>query len=189
MTILETDRLILRRLESGDLDELCALYRDPVVRRYFPEGVLTDRLTKDELDWFVNGGDPDHPELGLWATIHKATDRFIGRCGLIPCTIDGVQEVEIAYLIAKPYWRQGLGSEAARALVGYGFERLNLTRVIALIDPRNEASVRTALRAGMAFERVAEVAGERCSIYAIARPDKVPSYGPATTSALGGTAK
>jgi RimJ/RimL family protein N-acetyltransferase len=80
------------------------------------------------LDWFCNG-DPDHPSLGLWATIHKATGDFIGRCGLIPWTIDGREEVEVAYLLAKADWRQGLVGSGA-ALVRW-FEELQLARVIA----------------------------------------------------------
>ncbi|HEU4339078.1 MAG TPA: GNAT family N-acetyltransferase, partial [Planctomycetota bacterium] len=51
MTILETDRLILRRLETGDLDALFALYGDPEVRQYFPDGVRTYEETKEELEW------------------------------------------------------------------------------------------------------------------------------------------
>jgi len=80
MHILETSRLTFRRLEPDDLDDLFALYRDPQVRRFFPEGTLTHEETKEELDWFLNGH-PQRPELGLWATIHKASQRFIGRCG------------------------------------------------------------------------------------------------------------
>jgi RimJ/RimL family protein N-acetyltransferase len=57
-------------------------YRDPEIRRYFPEGTLTLEETRDELAWFLNGH-PDYPELGLWATIHKPTGQFIGRCGLL----------------------------------------------------------------------------------------------------------
>jgi RimJ/RimL family protein N-acetyltransferase len=64
-----------------DLDELFALYRDPEIRQYFPEGVLNLEETKEELEWHMNGH-PRHPELGLWATIHKETGKFIGRCGL-----------------------------------------------------------------------------------------------------------
>jgi [ribosomal protein S5]-alanine N-acetyltransferase len=170
MTILETERLLLRRLEPGDLDALCALYRDPEIRRYFPEGTLTLEETREELAWFRNGH-PDHPELGLWATIHKPSGAFIGRCGLLPWTIDGVSEVEIAYLIAKPFWRQGLGAEAARALVHQGFDTLGLTRLIALIDPAHTASIRTAMRAGLSFERVVEIEGVRSALYSIVRSE------------------
>jgi RimJ/RimL family protein N-acetyltransferase len=168
MKILETERLLMRRLVASDLDDLYALYRDPEIRRYFLEGTLTLEETRDEPAWFQNGH-PDHAELGLWATMYKPTGKFIGRCGLLPWTIDGVDEVEIAYLIAKPWQRQGLGAEAARALVRYGFETLGLKRLIALIDPKHEASIRTALGAGLRYEREAEVERLRSPVYAIER--------------------
>jgi RimJ/RimL family protein N-acetyltransferase len=169
MAILETERLVMRPLRAGDLDALCALYADPLVRRHFPDGTRTREQTKDELDWFVGGGDPDRPGLGLWATIHKPTGAFAGRCGLLPWTIDGVPEVEIAYLLDRRFWRQGLGAEAARALVRHGFERLGLARLVALIYPQNAASIRTAQSAGLAFEKNGLIDGERVPVYAVAR--------------------
>jgi ribosomal-protein-alanine N-acetyltransferase len=81
MIILETERLVLRRLLPEDLDALYALYADPEIRRYYPEGTLTYPETQEELEWFLNGH-PEYPELGLWATVHKESGRFIGRCGL-----------------------------------------------------------------------------------------------------------
>src|SRR6185436_17803217 len=134
MKILETDRLILRHLLPDDLDRLFTLYSDPEIRRYFPEGTLTYEETKEELEWFLNGH-PAHPELGLWATLHKETGQFIGRCGLLPWTIEQRPEVEVAYLLAREYWRQGLGTEAARAIAQYAFEQLNLSRLICMIYP------------------------------------------------------
>jgi [ribosomal protein S5]-alanine N-acetyltransferase len=175
MTILETERLLMRRLAASDLDDLYALYRDPEIRRYFPEGTLTLEETREELEWFLHGH-PDHPELGLWATLHKATGAFIGRCGLLPWRIDGVDEVEIAYLIAKPWQRQGLGTEAAGALLRYGFETLGLKRLIALIDAEHETSIRTAMAAGLKCEKEAEIEGRRSSVYAIERAAVPPSH-------------
>ena len=98
-------------------------------------------------------GHPDHPELGLWATIHKTTRQFIGRCGLLPWVIDGRQEVEVAYLLAKEYWGQGLGTEAAQGVLDYGFNQLGLSRLICLIDRDNQASIHVATKIGMSFER------------------------------------
>jgi RimJ/RimL family protein N-acetyltransferase len=126
MKILETTRLILRHLLPDDLDSLYALYCDPDVEKYIPDAPLTYEETREELEWFLNGH-LKHPELGLWATIHKGTGKFIGRCGLLPWTIDGQYEVEVAYLLAKEVWGQGLGSEAARAIADYGFEHGNNT--------------------------------------------------------------
>jgi ribosomal-protein-alanine N-acetyltransferase len=152
MKILETERLLLRHLVMEDLDSLYQLYKDPEIRKYFPEGVLTLEKTKEELEWHMNGH-LRHPELGLWATIHKTTGTFIGRCGLLPWTIDDVFEVEIAYLIDKNFQRQGLASEAAHGLLKYGLEELKLSRLICLIDPDNIASQKVAEKIGMKFER------------------------------------
>lgn len=168
MRILETERLTLRRLERGDLAALTALYCDRVVRRYFPEGVLSPAETAEELEWFLNGH-PEHPELGLWATIEKASGAFIGRCGLLPWDIEGVREVEIAYLLDPACWGRGLASEAARGIVAYAFGTLGLKRLIALIDFENTASIRVAEAAGLRFEREADINGP-CSIYAMAAP-------------------
>ena len=168
MRILETERMYLRRLEPGDLDSLAALYADPEIRRYFPEGTLTRDETREELEWFLHGH-PEHPQLGLWATIHKPTGQFIGRCGLLSWVIDGVNEVEIAYLIARPWQRQGLGTEAARALVRHGFETLGLKRLIALIDPKHAASIRTAEKAGLRFWKEVEMDGVKSVVYATER--------------------
>jgi RimJ/RimL family protein N-acetyltransferase len=155
MKILETDRLIFRHLRTTDLDSLFALYSDQEVRRYFPEGTLTYEETKEELEWFLNGH-PAHPELGLWATVLKDTGQFIGRCGLLPWTIDQRPEVEVAYLLDKKYWGQGLGTEAAQAILNYGFEQLQLPRLICLIDRDNQASIRVANKIGMTFEKEGE---------------------------------
>lgn len=152
MNILETERLILRRLEPGDLDDLYALYRDPEVRRFFPEGTLTLDETRQELEFFLNGH-PEHPELGLWATVLKENGRFIGRCGLLPWMIDGVYEVEVAYMLARDCWGQGLASEAACGIRDYAFQTLGLTRLICLIDHHNDASMRVAAKLGMRFEK------------------------------------
>ncbi len=153
--ILETERLTLRRLRIEDLDALFALYRDEDIRRYFPEGRLSFEDTRGELEWFLNGH-PKHPELGLWATVLKETNAFIGRCGLLPWTFDGREEVEVAYLLDKRYWGQGLATEAARAILEYGFGSLGLSRLICLIDPQNAASQKVAERIGMTIERAVD---------------------------------
>ncbi len=151
-TILETQRLVLRRLKMDDLEALFALYSDEETRQYFPEKTLNLEQTKLELEWFLNGH-PSYPELGLWATIYKPTGGFIGRCGLLPWTIESSHEVEVSYLIDKAFWGQGLATEAARAILEYGFGDLNLSRLICLIDPENIASKRVAEKIGMRLER------------------------------------
>jgi RimJ/RimL family protein N-acetyltransferase len=167
--ILETDRLILRHLRLDDLDSLYALYCDPEVIKYIPDAPQTYEEAREELEWFMNGH-PKHPELGLWATIHKGTGKFIGRCGLLPWTIDGQSEVEVAYLLAKEIWGQGLGTEVAWAIAAYGFDQLHLSRLICLIDRDNQASIRIARNIGMAFEKEGSDEKGPYLVYSINKP-------------------
>ena len=167
--ILETERLILRRLTMDDLDSLATIYRDSEVRKYFPEGTLTHGETKEELEWIIDVYYGRYG-FGLWATIHRVTGDFIGRCGLIPWTIEGRSEVEVAYLLAKAYWGQGLGTEAAQAILDYGFDELRLSRLICLVDPANEASIKVAEKIGMTLEREGDIEGEPTLLYSASRP-------------------
>ena len=64
--------------------------------------------------------------------------------------------MEIAYLIDKAFWGQGLATEAAAGILDYAFEKLNLSRLICLIDPENIASRRVAEKISMTLERKAD---------------------------------
>jgi ribosomal-protein-alanine N-acetyltransferase len=134
-----------------------------------PRAPLTYEQTKEELEWIINVYYGQYG-FGLWATTLTETNEFIGRCGLLPWTIDGRQEVEVAYLLAKEHWGRGLGTEAARAILAYGFGELHLSRLICLIDPANEASVTVAMKIGMSLEREADIDGEPTLVYSAVAP-------------------
>jgi ribosomal-protein-alanine N-acetyltransferase len=151
MVILNTERLVLRHLESGDLDSLYALYRDPEIRRYYPDGTRTLDETKAELDGFLHGH-PRHQRLGLWATVERSTGEFLGRCGLLPWHIQGNDEVELAFMIKKQRWREGFATESARGIIQYAHEVLGLRRLVCLVMPGNAASAGVATKVGMSFE-------------------------------------
>jgi len=164
VVIIETPRLVLRHLEVADLDSLFLLYRDPEIRRYYPDGTRTFAETEEELNYFRNGH-PEFAELGLWATVEKNSGAFLGRCGLLPWKIDGIQEVELACLIAKERWREGFATEASRAILEHARSVLRLERLICLILPGNEASVGVARKVGMSFEREHRDEFGLCHIY------------------------
>jgi RimJ/RimL family protein N-acetyltransferase len=149
--IVETKRLLLRHLEPADLQPLHELYRDPEMRQYYPDGTRTLAETREELEVFLNGH-PRHPDLGLWATVEKSSGDFLGRCGLLPWTIDGREEVELAFLIDKRRWREGFATEASLGIIERARE-VGLERLICLVMPGNEASAATARKVGMRFER------------------------------------
>ncbi len=169
MMVLETPRLLLRRLVPGDLDALEALYRDPDVVRYIPDAPRNREQTREELEWFLEGH-PKHPELGLWATIEKASGRLVGRCGLLPWTLEGREEVEVAFLLERAMWGRGLGGEVAKGLLEHGFGRLGFERLVCLIEPGNEASVAVAKGMGMTLERKGEDEKGPYWLYSVERP-------------------
>ena len=144
--VLETERLALRRLVPDDLDDLAALYADPDVMRFYPS-TRTREETKQNLDYLI--GMYDERGYGLYATIHKADGRFIGRCGLLDQIVHGAPELEVGYMLDKAYWRRGLATEAARALRDYGFRAFGAPRIISLIRPENIPSQGVALKNGM----------------------------------------
>ncbi len=150
--ILETPRLYFRRPVLADLADYIALYRHPEVTRYIPDAPKNEQEVREEVEWFLNGH-PRRPELGLWAAFHKRSSRFAGRCGLLPWTIEGQDEVEVAYTLAPEFWGQGLATEAARGIVAYAFQELRLPRLIAMIELENDASRRVAEKAGLRLEK------------------------------------
>jgi [ribosomal protein S5]-alanine N-acetyltransferase len=168
-TILETPRLLLRRLTMNDLDALATLYADPDVRRYFPEGMLSYEETREELAWIIDEYYGKYG-YGLWATIHKPTGTFIGRCGLLPWTIEDQFDVEVAYMLAKAYWRQGFATEAAQAILDYGFQTLPVERLICLIDHDNAASQAVARKIGMKYVKDVDDGKGPAMLFAKNRP-------------------
>lgn len=169
MLVLTTERLLLRHLEPHDLGPLYSLYRDPEMRRYYPDGTRTLAETKGEIDWFTNGH-PHRPELGLWATVERESGEFLGRCGLLPWRIQGTEEVELAFMIRKERWREGLATEAARGIIKYASTRLGLRRLVCLVMPGNDASAGVATKVGMTFEREYTDELGACHIYALDLP-------------------
>ncbi|MES1022390.1 GNAT family N-acetyltransferase [Gloeocapsa sp. BRSZ] len=163
---IETHRLILRELTLDDVEDLARIYADPVVMKYYPK-LITREETKYQIARMINGY--QQRGWGLWATIHKADRKFIGRCGLIPQLVAGLPEIEIGYMLAKDYCGQGLATEAACAIRDYGFG-IGCNRLISLIAPGNIASQNVAIKTGLCYEKDAIFRGKTVQVYAIARP-------------------
>jgi RimJ/RimL family protein N-acetyltransferase len=163
--MIETERLVLRRFVPDDLDELVRLRADPEVMRYI--GEQSREKVEQRLQYYISHYDPHG--FGMWAVIHKGTDRMIGWCGLI--FLDETPEVEVGYGVARDYWGQGLMTEAARASLRYGFERAGLERIVAVAMPENTASRRIMEKLGMRYEKNVFHYGHDLVYYAIGRDE------------------
>lgn len=113
---------------------------------------LTREQAEESFGHVMQGEHDDPGPMRLWATVSKADDTYIGRCGLYRPEPGG-SSVEttgvLAYCIARPYWDQGFATEAARAFVRYGFDVLGLDRIVAGTSPTNKASNTILRRLGM----------------------------------------
>jgi ribosomal-protein-alanine N-acetyltransferase len=103
----------------------------------------------------------------MWAVIHKADGKLIGRCGL--CFLDKTPEVELGYLLDKSYWRRGLATEGSHASLKYGFEVIRLEKIVAIAKPENIASRRVMEKVGMKYEKDAYFYNTNVVYYAISR--------------------
>jgi [ribosomal protein S5]-alanine N-acetyltransferase len=168
--VLETERLILRHLRLDDLGPLAAIQSDAEVMRYMPSGPLTWEQTAHNLDRCI-ALQAEHG-FSLWGAVEKVDGRLIGRCGLLPHSLQGRDEVEIAYLIARSDWSRGLATEAALALRDHGFDSLGLDRLVSIIHRDNMASRKVAEKAGLRPERMIQYLNHRCWLYAINDRDR-----------------
>lgn len=101
---------------------------------------LTENLRRYKADGF-----------SFYAVIEKCSGKFLGVCGPLIETINGVRYIGVAYIFAKAYWGNGYAAEAAAACVNYAFDSLSADEVIAEIRPENKKSRRVAERLGMAI--------------------------------------
>jgi RimJ/RimL family protein N-acetyltransferase len=104
---------------------------------------------------------------GMWALELKSTGEFVGRAGFL--NPEGWPGIELGWTLARPHWGRGYASESARRALAYAFDDLGRDRVISLIRPGNERSIRVAESLGE--KRVGEVmlSGSLALIYEVRR--------------------
>jgi RimJ/RimL family protein N-acetyltransferase len=165
MDWFSTPRMTATRLSREDLPHLVALHLDPQVSRFIG-GVRTEASTEAYLEKNLRHWD-DHG-FGLWSLRTHEGD-FLGRAGLRWIEVDGAVELEIAYTLAAGYWRLGLASEIATALVGIWKGRGPGTSLVGVVTTGHAASERILLKTGFAFERETTFDGEPCGIFRLTR--------------------
>ena len=167
MIVLETERLILRELTGDDVENLLTIFSDPVAMRFYPS-TKSREATKRWIEWNRTGYHERHH--GLWAMIDKASNRFVGECGIVAQTIDGVDESEIGYHVKRELWGRGYATEGAIACREHGFGVLGKTRLVSWIHPDNQMSIRVAEKTGMELDRITkDKQGRPALLYAVHR--------------------
>ena len=152
MRIAETERLILRKMTSEDAEDFFRIYNDPQTKKFLVKNSISLEDVRGQIEKHIENYYKKF-DFGLWATILRENSRLIGRCGLLYQEVEGVCDLEIAYLFDSDYWGNGFATEAAEMLVKLGFQTFGFNRIVAYIDPQNTASIRVAEKVGLKYER------------------------------------
>lgn len=152
LPILETRRLILRKMTLEDALDMYEYASDPEVTKYVTwdyHRSIDDsiRFLKSTIQKYVN------KEVSEWGIIYKESDKFIGTCGYLWWN-PSLSHAEIGYALSRKYWNKGLMAEAVKEVIRYGFEKMILNRIEARCRVENIASQRVMEKVGMKFEGI-----------------------------------
>lgn len=145
--MIETQRLLLRKLTLDDLDGLFSILSDPQVSRYAGTGQpATFEETRKALlsiiaHWERHG-------FGRWGIVDSQSNQLIGYGGLRSL----LETPEVVYHFGSRHWGKGLATEMAHAALRYGFEEHRFNRIVAIAMPANAASIRVMQKIGMLYE-------------------------------------
>lgn len=141
---ITTDRLLLRPMHDDDLDAYIAMESDEDVMRWIGLGGAQDahgpRMSFEYMVWLG-----ERNGLAGFAVIDRESGDFLGRAFLGPL----LDEIEIGYCFVKPAWGRGIATEAAKAVVEWGFEALHLPRIVGITYPDNVASQKVLVKCGL----------------------------------------
>lgn len=152
MTVLETERLILKQLSTGDAEFILELLNEPsFIRNIGDRGVRTIEAANA---YILNGPVASYAKngFGLYLVKLKETDESIGMCGLIKR--DTLEDVDIGYAFLPRFWSRGYAVESALGVKKYAKNVVGLSRIVGITDPENEGSIRVLEKIGLQFEKM-----------------------------------
>ena len=166
--MIETERLFFRKFELDDLPMLIEQRSDPDVNKYLGGTRMQnpDALAK-RIRFYMSCYDSHG--VGMCPMFWKETGEMIGAAGLQP--LEDTGEIEVGYSIIKPFWGRGIGTEAAKGWLTFGFNELGLERIVAVAIEENTASRRIMEKLGMSYEKTETHYDEECAFYAVSRDE------------------
>lgn len=166
MTVLETERLSLRHLTTGDAEFVHRLVNDPDWIRFI--GDRNVHSLADAEAYIRNGPLAMYQRagFGLYGVELRSAGTLIGICGLLER--DGLDDPDLGFAFLPEYRRQGYAREAAAATLAYAAGPLKRTRVLAIVSPGNHASLGLLEQLGLRFERMTRLPGEAAEVCLLA---------------------
>ena len=162
MSVIETERLSLRRLTEADAEFILGLLNQPSFLRYIGDKGV--RNIDDAVRYLQTGPMASYERVGYgpYLVKLKQTEVPIGMCGLLKR--DTLPDADVGFAFLPEYWSQGYAAEAATAVMNYGREVLGLQRIVAITSPDNNASIKLLEKIGLKFEGLIKLSEDQAEV-------------------------
>jgi RimJ/RimL family protein N-acetyltransferase len=153
--VLETERLLLRRLELSDAPFILELLNEPSFLRFIGDKGV--RSLEDAREYLRTGPLASYERFGfgLFLTERREDGVAMGICGLLKR--DSLEDVDVGFAFLPGYWGKGYAFESASAVLAYGRKVFGLGRIVAITSPDNTASIRVLEKLGLKFESMIRI--------------------------------
>ncbi len=155
MNIIETDRLLLRKLSTDDARFILDLLNQPsFIHHIGDRGV---RTLEDASQYILTGAVTSYERFGfgLYLTLLKEGKVPIGICGLVKR--ETLKDADVGFAFLPQYWSKGYAFESASAVLAYGRNNLGLKRIAGITTPDNHGSIRVLEKIGLKFEKMVKL--------------------------------
>jgi RimJ/RimL family protein N-acetyltransferase len=179
MTVLETERLVLREFGLDDAAFILELLNESAFLRFIGDKGV--RTLADARDYLLKGPMESYRRFGfgLYLASLREDGAPIGMCGLVKR--DGLDDVDVGFALRSRYWSRGYATEAAAGVLDHGRRTLHLGRIVAIANPDNLASIAVLEKIGLKFERMVRLSADAAELklFGPASPrGPVPARGP-----------
>jgi RimJ/RimL family protein N-acetyltransferase len=162
LSVLETERLVLRRMTADDAEFILKLVNEPSFIRF-----IGDKGVRNHADavQYIQTGPAASYELfgfGLYLVELKESRAPIGMCGLVKR--DSLPDVDVGFAFLPAFWSKGYAFEAASAVKAYGKDVLGISRLVAITNPDNESSIKLLEKIGLRFERMVRLSNDASEV-------------------------
>ncbi len=157
--VLETERLVLRRVTTDDAPFILELLNEPSFLEFIGDKGV--RNLEDARNYILTGPVASYERFGfgLNLVLLKAGDTPIGMCGLLKR--DSLPDVDVGYALRPAFWGKGYAFEAASAVLAHGRETFGLRRIVAITSPDNVGSKALLEKLGLRYEETLSLSGDK----------------------------
>lgn len=162
MSVIETERLILREMALDDAEFILGLLNQPSFLRHIGDKGV--RTLDDARDYILNGPVESYQRngFGLYLVESKESQAPMGICGLLKR--ETLDDVDVGFAFVPEFWSRGYAFESASAVLAYARDALGLERIVAVVSPGNQASIKLLEKLGLRFERMVRLSDDEPEI-------------------------